>query len=224
MDTSENTMENFAIVRAERIAARAHDGPHDEELPGWLLASIQRWWMAHEYHLADPAVAECFCGAVDAALPHLDRDRRFQAIARGVPSVVRVGGPGARPTAKGLITLLGLDPDPTPLSLLMDEWQGLALALDGETSSVAAEHVAIMIRQLVNLVADPETVDARRSELISTATTTLGALAYTREAENDLWSAVGDLCCIWGHDSEVALLARLVLCSELLEMVTREGA
>lgn len=223
MDTSESTIENFAIVRAERIATRAHAGPHDEDLTGWLLASIQRWWMAHEHHLADPAVAEHFCEAVDSALPHLNRDRRFQAIARGVLSVVRLGGPGARPTAKGLITLLGLDPDPTPLSLLMEEWQGLGPALDGETSGIAAEHVAVMLRQLVNLVADPETIDAQRSELIATATTTLGALAYTREAENDLWSAVGDLCCIWGHDSEVALLARLVLCSELLEMLERES-
>ena len=70
----------------------------------------------------------------------------------------------------------------------------------------------------------PRRVDARRSGLISTAATVLGALAYSREAENDLWVAVGDLRCIWGHDGEVALLARLVLCGELPEMVICEAA
>ena len=228
MDNTQNALEfddveHYAVIRARRIAARSTEGPFDDELAGWLLSSLQQWWMAHCYHVADPGVADHFCTAVNAALPHLDRDLRFQAIARGVLTVVRVGGPGARATAKGLVTLLGLDPDPTPLGLLLDEWEGLSSALDGEAPPVAAGHLAIMLRQLVNLVADPETTDARRSELIATATTTLGAIAYAREAQSDLWSAAGDLSCIWGHDSETALLARLVLCSELLEMLERES-
>lgn len=221
MDTSHESIETFAVLRANRIAARVAEG--GDELCGWLLSSLQRWWQAHEPQLRDHEVAQAFCDAVSASLPHLDRDRMSQALARGLLSDIREGGTQVSAAARGLVTLLGLDPDATLLSLNRDEWESAHRWLSSERPLPAAEHLLALVHQTISLIGDPETQEQQRLDLIDSASAALGEIALDRSSEHDLWHVIADLNQLWASGSEVARLARLMSSTELLAMIVRES-
>lgn len=218
------TPQAFAITRIERVATRARTENSSDDLTGWLLSSIQRWWLSHSHLLDIPQVAQSFCDAIGATLPHLEHALLTQARARGFISSIRDAGPGVYSDARALVTLLGLDPDPSVQSLLVDEWRGLPIAVAGETSLEIATHGIALVNQTINVIADPETTDAQRIDLIDLASTTLADVAQSQAARSDLWLAIADINHRWRDDEALARLARLALSCELLDLIRRDAS
>jgi len=126
MTNHDMTPETFAIERAARISLQAVTGDPGDDLAGWLLGALQRWWMAHSTQLSNPGVTMAFCDAIEDALPQLGRDLRSEAMVRGFVSAIREGTGDGSATARGLVVLLGLDPEATPLSCHIAEWEVIA--------------------------------------------------------------------------------------------------
>jgi len=219
MTEQDMTPETLAIDRAARISLRATTGDPNEDLTGWLLGALQRWWMAHAAQFSNPGVCMAFCDAVEDALPQLGRDLRSQAMVRGFISAIRQGPGDGSATARGLVVLLWLDPEATPVSCHIAEWDAVVESTSGEDSWAVADYLLILLRQALSLIGDPATNEASREDVVAAVVTGLAQVAYLREKSDDLWLALGDIASINHGDSWLARVARMHWAIEVLEAI-----
>lgn len=215
------TEEEIAVTRIRRITQEATDPTSGECVEHWLKDSLQKWWMTHQLWIEDMDVRSAFCDAIDASLSHMPLPSELSRIVAATVGGLRRGGEGVRATARAVIVHLGLDPDATPRSLLIREWEDCAVGSSGEPDPELAGYMANLTRSTLRMIADPELFEEERSELIRTAVASLRSVANVRQNANDYWAAI--LMTIWEFaDGDVARTARLHVAAEELQAIANE--
>lgn len=123
--------------------------------------------------------------------------------------------------ARFIIIELDLDPDATPRSLLVYEWEQVDASCCEDPDRDAAGYLATLARHTIQMVADPEMFEEERVELIHTAINGLRSVARVRQHLNDLWAAVSTTLCEYA-DGNVARVARLHVAIDELEAIAGE--
>lgn len=213
--------ETIAVNRIRRITQRATDPTAGDYLERWLRDAIQRWWMSHRLIIEDPGVLEAFCDAVDASLTHLPYSPEMHRLMTSSVADLRRGGLGTYAMARFIIIELDLDPDATPRSLLVWEWEQVDASCCEDHDRDAAGYLATLARHTIQMVADPEMFEEERVELIHTAINGLRSVARVRQHLNDLWAAVSTTLCEYA-DGNVARVARLHVAIDELEAIAGE--
>jgi hypothetical protein len=209
---------SIAINRASRIALRASSPDADDYLAGWLLGSLQRWWMMHRRLVTEAGVRDVFADAVESSLRHLERTDGDRRVLTGFVASLRDSEPAVRyAVARALVVHLGLDPDATVLSQHLSEWDHAPTSVEGDTDDEAATYLASLTRQSIILAADPDTSPETREEIIATAYSNLRHIACTRSRNDDLWTAVTAGLHAFPGDDDLTRLARLSYVVETLK-------
>ena len=213
--------EEIAVKRIRRVTQRATDRNAGDYLERWLKDTIQRWWMSHRLIIEDPCVLEAFCDAVDASLAHLPYSPEMRRLMTSSVADLRRGGLGTYAMARFIIIELDLDPDATPRSLLVWEWEQVDATSCEDPDRDAAAYLATLTRHTLQMIADPELYEEERAELIHLAVNGLRSVARARQHLNDLWAAVGTTLCEYA-DGNVARVARLHVTIDELEVIASE--
>jgi hypothetical protein len=211
------TESEFAITRLRRITQQATD-PNSGDIEGWVHNTLQRWWMTHHPLIQNADVREVFCDAVDASIVHLSHARASCHLINPVVADLRRGEPGTTAMARFVMIGCGLDPDATPLSLLMHDWAQVADSCGDDPDGDAATYVSVLTRHTLQMLADPELLQVERTDLISAAVAGLRTVAASRSQSHEMWSAVTVTLCEFG-DGDVAHTARLFVALDLLEVI-----
>jgi len=210
--------EEIAVNRIRRVTQRATDLNAGDYLERWLKDTIQRWWMSHRLIIEDPSVLEAFCDAVDASLTHMPYSPEMHRLMTSSVADLRRGGLGTYAMARFIIIELGLDPDATPRSLLVWEWEQVDATCCEDHDRDAAAYLASLTRHTLQMIADPELYEEERSEFIEIAIAGLRSIAHEREHLEGMWSAVSATLWEFG-DGNVARVARLHVVVEDLEAI-----
>lgn len=218
------TESDIAISRAQRITAKASTPDDNDDFDGYLYGAIQRWWMMHRRLVVNRSVREAFADAVDASLQHFEFTGTLRSLIYRLVRNLRDCEPDiAFAVARGLMVQLGLDPDATVLSQHRTEWACSLATVDTETDREAATYLAILSRQAVLLIADPETPSDQRSEICTQATESLRAIASSRAYRNELWTSVANSVSEFFGDDDASRVARLALVIEVLGVIGDGG-
>lgn len=215
------TEEQIAVNRLGRITQRATDPNAGDYLQRWLRDAIQRWWVSHRLLVEDPVVLAAFCDAVDAAVVHLPYSREMRRLMSSSVADLRRGGLGTYAMARFVVVELGLDPDATPRSMLVSEWEQAGATCCEDPDRDAAGYLATLTRHTLQMLADPELYEEERTGLIHTAIAGLRLVAQSRHHLNDLWTAVSTTLCEFA-DGNVARTARLFVVIDALEVIAGE--
>jgi hypothetical protein len=208
----------FAVNRIRRITQRATDPNAGDYLERWLKDALQCWWMSHRLLIEDPTVREAFCDAVDASLTHLPYMAGMHQLMSCSVADLRRGGLGTYAIARFIIIELGLDPDATPRSMLVRDWERVGATCCEDHDRDAGAYLASLTRLTLQMIADPELFEEERTELIHLAINGLRSIAQAREHLEGMWSAVSATLWEFG-DGNVARVARLHVVVEDLEAI-----